>query len=43
MTLSRRHFIGAAPGVIGGASMLSVCSPGSDRSGYETLAPSDGC
>ena len=38
MSITRRQFIGAAPGVIGGASMLSACASGSDPQGYEALA-----
>src|ERR1700687_255051 len=36
--LSRRQFVSSAPVVLGGASLLSACSRGSDPEGYEALA-----
>ena len=38
MNITRRRFIGTAPGVLGGASTLSACAPGSDHKSYEALA-----
>lgn len=38
LSISRRQFVGAAPAVLGGAAILSACSPQSDRQGYEALA-----
>jgi hypothetical protein len=38
VSISRRRFVAATPAVLGGASMLSACAPGSDRHAYETLA-----
>jgi hypothetical protein len=36
--LSRRQFVSSVPVVLGGASLLSACSRGSDPQGYEAVA-----
>ena len=37
MIISRRQFVSSAPAVLGGASILSACSQGSDAEGYEAV------
>jgi hypothetical protein len=36
--MSRRRFVATAPAVIGGASLLTGCAPGSGPDGYEAVA-----
>ena len=36
--ITRRHFVASAPVVLGGASILSACSNGTDAEGYEAVA-----
>jgi hypothetical protein len=36
--ISRRRFVSSLPAVLGGASILSACSPGNDPQGYEAVA-----
>jgi hypothetical protein len=36
--ISRRRFVSSAPALLGGASILSACSQGSDSEGYEAVA-----
>jgi hypothetical protein len=38
ISLSRRQFVAAVPLTLGGASILSACSPGHDREGYDAVA-----
>ena len=38
MIISRRQFVGAAPAVLGGAALLSGCTPGTDPKGYDAVA-----
>jgi hypothetical protein len=36
--ISRRRFVSSAPALLGGASVVSACSQGSDADGYEAVA-----
>ena len=38
MIISRRRFVSSAPALVGGASVLSACSQGSDAESYEAVA-----
>ena len=38
VNISRRQFVASAPAILGGASMLSACAPGSDPESYEAVA-----
>jgi hypothetical protein len=38
LIISRRQFVGAAPAVLGGAALLSGCTPGTDPKGYDAVA-----
>lgn len=38
MIISRRRFVSSAPALLGGASVVSACSQGSDADGYEAVA-----
>jgi hypothetical protein len=38
VNITRRQFVSSAPAVLGGASMLSACAPGSEPQGYEAVA-----